>query len=105
MAAQQQMITCSKTLQNTFFFESSTLKIGWGGLQLTTQAPKTLFWAKTWRFLAIFGQKCGFFGDGGSKTIDNVLQNLAKHVFFESGTLKIGYGALQLTTQAPKTLF
>ena len=53
------------------------------------------FWAK----------KCGFFGDGGSKTIDHLLQNLAKHLFFESSTLKIGWRALQLTTQAPKTLF
>ena len=34
-----------------------------------------------------------------------MLQNLAKHVCFESGNLKLGYGALQLTTQAPKTLF
>ena len=46
-----------------------------------------------------------FFGDGGSETLNNVLQNLAKHVFFESGTLKIGWGALHPTTQAPKTLF
>ena len=55
--------------------------------------------------LAILGQKMGFFGDGGSKTIDNLLQNLAKHFFLESSTLETGWGALQLTTQAPNTLF
>ena len=46
-----------------------------------------------------------FFGDGGPETLDYLLQNLVKRFFFESSTLKIGYGALQLTTQAPKTLF
>ena len=28
---------------------------------MTTQAPKTLFWAKKWLFVAIFGQKMCFF--------------------------------------------
>ena len=42
MAAPKNSITCSKTLQ-TLLLESSTLKIGWGALQLTTHAPKTLF--------------------------------------------------------------
>ena len=60
MAAPKNWITCSKTLQ-TRFFESSTLIIGWEALQLPTQAPKTLFEAKRWLFLAIFGQKMGFF--------------------------------------------
>ena len=46
-----------------------------------------------------------FFGDGGPKTIDKLLHNLAKHVFFECSSLKIGWGALHPTTQAPKTLF
>ena len=46
-----------------------------------------------------------FFGDGVPETLDYLLQNLAKHFCFEPSTLKIGYGALQLTTQAPKTLF
>ena len=55
-----------------------------------------------WPFL---GQKCGFFGDGVSEKLDYLLQNLAKHFFFESSTLKIGWWALQLTTHAPKTLF
>ena len=45
------------------------------------------------------------FGDDGSKTLDNLLQKLAKHLFCESSTLKIGWGALQLTNQAPETLF
>ena len=41
-------------------------------------------------FLAILGQKMRFFGDGGSKTIDNLLQKIAEIFFFESSTLKIG---------------
>ena len=49
-----------------------------------------------------FGEKMRFLAHGGSKTIDYLLQNLAKHFFFESSTLKIGWGALQLTTHAPK---
>ena len=60
-------------------FESSTLKIGYGALQLTTQAPKTLFWATKWHFLPIFGQKMRFFCDGASETLNNLLQNLAQH--------------------------
>ena len=78
MAAAKHPTTCSKTLQNTFFY-SSTLKIGWGALQLPTQAPKTLFRAKNGIFFAILGQKMQFFRDGGSKTINDLLQNLAKH--------------------------
>ena len=53
------------------------------------------FWAKN----------AVFFGDGGSEKVDYLLNNLAKQFFFESSTLKIGWGALQLTTHAPKTLF
>ena len=60
MAALKPLIFCSKTLQKVSL-ESSTLKIGYGALQLTTQAPKTLFQAKKWHFLAIFGQKIRFF--------------------------------------------
>ena len=57
-------------------------------------------------FFGHFGAKNAvFFGDGGSKTINNLVQILAKDVLFESSTLKIGWGALQLTTQAPNTLF
>ena len=56
-------------------------------------------------FFAIFGQKMRFFGDGGPETLDYLFQNLAKLFFLEPSTLKIGYGALQLTTQARKTLF
>ena len=56
-------------------------------------------------FFGHFGQKMRFLGDGGSKTIDNLPQTLAKQFCFESSTLKIGWGALQLTTQAPNTLF
>ena len=42
MAAPKQSITWSKVLQNTFC-ESNSLTIGWGALQMTTQAPNTLF--------------------------------------------------------------
>ena len=56
-------------------------------------------------FFGHFWRKMRFFGDGGRETLDCLLQNLAKHFFCESSTLKIGYWALQLTTPAPKTLF
>ena len=46
---------------NQFFFESSTCKIGLGGLELTSQAPKTVFWAHYWHFSAIFGKKMPIF--------------------------------------------
>ena len=82
MAAPKQSITCSKTLHNTGPCDSSTLKIGLGALQLPTQATKTLFWAKKWHFLAILGQKMRFFADGGSKKIDNLLQNLGEYFSF-----------------------
>ena len=49
-----------------------------------------------------FRPKNGFFCDGGPETLGDLLQHRAKHVFFESSTLKIGWGGLQLTTQAPK---
>ena len=60
MAALKPLIICSKTLQNAFLSESSTLKKGYGALQLTTQAPKTLFQAKKMAFFWPFwGKKCG----------------------------------------------
>ena len=43
MVAPNPLIICLKTLENTHFCESSTLKIGYGALYLTNQAPKTLF--------------------------------------------------------------
>ena len=52
-----------------------------------------------------WAEKCGFFGDGGSQTLNNVLQKPCITRSSESTTLKIGYGALQLTTHAPKMLF
>ena len=55
-------------------------------------------------FVGHFWPKMHFFGDSGPETLDYVLQNLSKHFVFVSSTLKIGYGALQLTTQAPETL-
>ena len=77
----------SETLDNLLqkiakqiLFDSSTLKIRWGALQLPAQAPKTLFWEKMAFFLAILDQKMRSFGDGGSKTIDNLLQNLAREL-------------------------
>ena len=80
MLAPEPLIICSKKLQNTFF-ESSTLKIWYGALPVTTQAPKTLFWAKKWLFLAIFGQKMRFFCDGGPETLDYLLETL-ENTFF-----------------------
>ena len=50
----------------------------YGALPVTTQAPETLFQAKNWLFLAIFGQKMRFFGDGGAEPLDYLLPNLAK---------------------------
>ena len=60
MAAPKHSITCSKKL-HTHFFDSSALKIGWGALQLPTQAPKTLFWAKDGIFFGDFGAKNAVF--------------------------------------------
>ena len=31
--------------------------------------------------LPFLGKKCGFFGDGGSEKLDNLIQNLAKHFY------------------------
>ena len=56
-------------------------------------------------FFWFFWAKNAVFGDGGSEKLGYLLQNLAKHLCLESSTLKIGCGALQLTTHAPKTLF
>ena len=56
MAAPEPLIICSKNCK-TRFFESSTLEIGYGALPVTTQATKTLFYAKKWLFLA---KKCVF---------------------------------------------
>ena len=53
------------------------------------------FWAK----IAVF------FGDGGSKTLDNLLHKPCITRSSESTTFKIGYGALQLTTHAREMLF
>ena len=69
------------------------------GPRNTVLGQKSLF------FVHFGAKKAVFFGDGGSEKLDNLLRNLAKHVFFcESSTLKIGWGSLQLPTQAPKTL-
>ena len=90
-------------LAKQFSTESSTLKIGWGALQLTTHAPKTLFYAKKVFFCPFWGKKCGRLVMAAPKhwiTCSKNLQNT-----FLSSTLKIGCGALQLTTQAPETLF
>ena len=41
--------------------ESRTLKLGYGALHLTTQAPRTLLYAKKIAFLCpILAKKCGF---------------------------------------------
>ena len=60
IAAPKNSISCSKTLQNTFLGVPQT-ESRVGGPQLPTQAPKTLFKGKKSLFLAIFGQKMGFF--------------------------------------------
>ena len=59
IAALKPWIICSKTLQNTFS-ESSTLKIEYGTLQLTTQARKHRFRPKNGIFWPFLGKKCGF---------------------------------------------
>ena len=65
-------------LTKRFFFESSTLIIGYGALQLTTQAPKTRFKAKKMAFFGhVWAKNAVFFGDGGSETLDNLLQKIA----------------------------
>ena len=43
MAASKHSITCSKNLVLHVSSELTTLKIGYGALQLTTHAPKMLF--------------------------------------------------------------
>ena len=60
MAALKPLTICSKPCK-TRFSESNNLKIGYGALQLTTQARKTLFWARKWHLFAIFGQKLRLF--------------------------------------------
>ena len=75
----------SETLNNllqkpckTRICDSSTLKIGWGALQLPTQAPKTLFWEKNGSFWPFWGKKCGFLvmaAPGQSITCSKTLQN------------------------------
>ena len=72
-----------QNLAKHIFLSSKTLKIGWGALQLPTDAPKTPLLAKKRLFWAIFGQKMRFFGDGGSEKLDDLLQNLTKHVFLK----------------------
>ena len=62
---------------------------------MTTQAPKTLFWAKKWLFLA---KKCVFLVVAALKPLIVCSTKPCKTLFFEPSTLKIGYGALQLTT-------
>ena len=52
---------------NTWFFELSTCKIGWGGVKLTTAAQRTLFSAQKWHFQAIFGQKVATLWGGGAE--------------------------------------
>ena len=50
---------CYRTVLHTSGL--GTLRIGYGALKLTTPAKKTLFSAKNWQFLAIFGRKLFFF--------------------------------------------
>ena len=88
MAAPKKLDYLLLKICKTLFLESSTLKIGLGALQLTTQAPETLIQAKKCLFLAIFWQKMRLFGDGVSKRLDNLLQKLAKHVFLSPAPSK-----------------
>ena len=105
MVAPEPLIICSQTMQNAL---------------LRVQHPQNRVWDPTTdhsgRKNAVFGYKMAFFcnfsgknavcfGDGGSETLNNVLSNLAQHFVCDSSTLKIGWGALQMPTQAPKTLF
>ena len=82
MAAAKKLDYLLQNLAKHFSLQSSTLKIGWGALQLPTEAPKTLFQAKKCLFLAIFGQKMRFFGYGGPEALDYLLQNVAKRFSF-----------------------
>ena len=59
---------------------------------MPTQAPKTLFYAKKMAFFGHFWAKKGFFGDGGSETLDNLDQNLAKHFCMSPTPSKKGGG-------------
>ena len=78
MAAPKHSKTCSKTLQNTFLgLQHPQNRVG--GPTTAHSGPKNTVLGKKRHFLAILGQKMRFFGDGGSKTIDNLLQNPAKH--------------------------
>ena len=80
MVAPNHSITCSKAWLNQFVrVQHSQNRVG--GPTTDHSRPKnTVLGQKNGSFLAIFGQKMGFFGDGGAKTLHNVLQNLAKHV-------------------------
>ena len=80
MTSLKSLIISSKTLQNTLFGVQHPQNGVWGP---TTDhsSPKNTALGKKRYFLAIFRRKMRFFGDGGSEKRDNLLQNLAKHVF------------------------
>ena len=56
-------------------------------------------------FLAIFGQNMRFFGYGGSKILDNLLQNVAKHVLLSPAPSKQGGVVYNCLSEAKKTPF
>ena len=69
--------TPKHTFYSVCFFQN---RVGGWGVQLTTQAPKTLFFAQNWHCYAIlFGEKCLFYGGDGPETPTSWLQCRATH--------------------------
>ena len=104
MVAPEPLVICSKTLQNALFSVQHPQNRVWGptcehsGPKNTVLSQKMAFF---WPFLA---KKCVFLVMEALKPLIVCYKTLQK-IFFETSTLKIGYGALQLTTPSPKTLF
>ena len=101
MAAPKHLITCPNNTPNPFC-ESSTLKIGYGALEVTTQSPETLFQAEDGTFQP---QKCGVLVMAALKHLVAYSNTLQTPFSFESSRPNIGYGALKPATQASKTPF
>ena len=80
MVAPEPLVICSKTLKNALFSVQHPRNRVWGPTY-DHSGPKNTVLGPKWLFLAIFGQKMRFFGDGGPETLDFLLQNLAKHFF------------------------
>ena len=84
-------IFSTRTLQITFIWVQHPENSVWGS-RTDHSGPKNTVLGQKWAFLAIFGQKMRFIGDGGSKTIDKLLHNLAENVFVSPAVSKYGGG-------------